>query len=72
MKTENYLEELRLLEGIQVRVVRYKIGDEFHCHICNADPGATIARVSGAKRDQVLQQALDKATKRLGRSEKKQ
>ncbi|HEX6426403.1 MAG TPA: hypothetical protein VF008_01905 [Niastella sp.] len=72
MKTEDYLEELRFLEGIQVRVVTYKIGEEFHCHICNADPGATISRVSGPNCDQVLQQALEKATKRLERSVKQQ
>ena len=65
MKTEGYHEEYRDLEGVQVRIAVYKIGEEFHCHVYNADPGATIARASAGDRETALQQALEKASARI-------
>jgi hypothetical protein len=65
MKTEQYNDELTELHGTSIRVVSYKIGDEYHCHVSNADPGATIARASAASKETALKTALKKAEQRL-------
>jgi len=65
MKTEEFKEEFRELNGAKVRITTYKIDNEFYCHIYNADPGATIARASGNTREEALQKALEKATVRI-------
>jgi hypothetical protein len=65
MRTEEFKEEFRELNGTKVRITTYKIDDEFYCHIYNADPGATIARASGNTREEALQKALEKATARI-------
>lgn len=67
MKAEDYQEELRELEGIQVRITVYKIDTEFYCHIYNVDPGATIARASAPEREMAVRVALEKATARITR-----
>jgi len=68
MKTEDFKEEFLELQNTKVRVTVYRIGDEFHCHICNADPGATIARATAGDRERALQLAMEKATARLKKS----
>ena len=65
MKTEEFKEEFRELNGTKVRITTYKIDDDFYCHIYNADPGATIARSSGKTREEALQKALEKAKSRI-------
>jgi hypothetical protein len=65
MKAEDYQEELREVEGVMVRITVYKIGNEFHCHIYNADPGATIARCSASDRETAVRVALEKAMIRI-------
>jgi hypothetical protein len=65
MNTEYYQEEFRELNGTKVRITTYKIGNEFYCHIYNADPGATIARASGSTSETAIQKALEKATARI-------
>ena len=37
----------------------------FYCHIDNVDPGATIARGSGATIELATNEAIDKAKRRL-------
>lgn len=68
IRAEEYFEEVRELDGIPVQITVYKISGEFHCHIFNADAGATIARASAADRETALQQALQKAERRIVRS----
>ena len=65
MKAEQYQEELKEVNGISIRIVTYKIGDDFFCHIANADPGATIARTAGATVEEARQKALQKVMERL-------
>jgi hypothetical protein len=63
--TEEYAVEKRSINNIQVSITSYKIGDKYFCHISNIDPGATIARAEGASREEALNQALTKASKRV-------
>ena len=65
MKTEEYTTQTTELSGVRIRVNSYKIGDRFHCHVENTDPGATIARAEGSTKDEAIQVALSKARERL-------
>ena len=64
MKSEQFEEEIRELNGTKVLVTTYKIGDEFHCHVSN-DPGATIARASAPSKQVAVSLALEKASGRI-------
>jgi hypothetical protein len=64
-RAENYRREEREVNGVRVVITTYQIGDRFHCHIENKDPGATIARAEGSTREEACKSALDRATERL-------
>ncbi len=70
MNTEQYNEEFSELNGVKVRTVTYKIGNEFYCHIYNVDPGATIARASGSTVETAKEKALEKAKGRIKQTAK--
>ena len=65
LRAEEYRSETRDVGGIQIRMTSYRIGDVYHCHIENVDPGATIARAEASTRDDALRQALSKVEGRL-------
>ena len=65
MKSEDYRAIERELGGVRITIMTYKIGDQFYCHIANADPGATIARAEAATREEAERIALAKASVRL-------
>lgn len=65
MKAEEYRVESKEVAGQQIKITTYRIGDLYHCHVANADPGATIARADGATRDKALNAAVAKAQQRL-------
>jgi hypothetical protein len=65
MKAEQYQDELKEVNGFLVHIITYKIGDEYYCHITNADPGATIARADGKTVEEARQNAMQKAIGRL-------
>jgi hypothetical protein len=65
MRPEGYQERIQSIPPFQVRIVSYRLGEEFHCSVDNVDPGATIARSLGATRAEAESAALEKATRRL-------
>jgi hypothetical protein len=65
MRSEHFAEEFRVLHSTRVCITTYCIGDEFHCHVSNADPGATIARASAKTRKDAQRDAISKALERL-------
>ena len=65
LKTEGYRTDYREISGVKVSVTTYKIGDRFHCHVANAEPGATIARTEAASFEEAENLALAKTTERL-------
>ncbi|MEK9136594.1 MAG: hypothetical protein AAB393_05680 [Bacteroidota bacterium] len=65
LKSEHYDIETKELSGVPIRVTSYRIGDRFHCHVENTDPGATIARAEGPTKEQAVEIALSKARERL-------
>lgn len=68
MQADAYETRRAELAGWPVNIVSYKIGDSFHCVIDNVDPGARVARGEGPTRDAAEQQAIEAATRRLGRA----
>ena len=70
LKAEEYQSNIKEVAGYKINVTSYKIGDQFHCHIDNVSPGATIARSTASTRDGAIQSALEKAQERLGEGRK--
>ena len=68
MKAEEYTEAVLELNGTEIRITTYKIGQEYYCHVYSADPGATIARSSALQRETAIDEALQKAKRRLSRT----
>jgi hypothetical protein len=68
MKAENYQERTLELAGWPVRIVSYKLGDEFVCEADNVSPGARLARFTAASAEEAEQQAISKATHMLGKT----
>jgi hypothetical protein len=65
MKVENHAERRIEIGGWDVNLRTYQIGDTYYCKADNVSPGATIARSSGATREEAEQKAVAKATERL-------
>jgi hypothetical protein len=65
MKAEEYRVESKEIAGQHVKVTSYRIGDLYHCHVANADPGATVARAEAATREEAERAAVAKAAARL-------
>jgi hypothetical protein len=65
IKVEGHESEQAEINGVQIKVTSYQIGERYFCHVTNIDPGATIARGEGSSRDEAREVALSKATSRL-------
>ncbi len=65
LKVEDHESELTEINGVEVRVTSYQIGERYFCHVTNVDPGETIARGEGDSRDEAKEAALSKANHRL-------
>jgi hypothetical protein len=61
MRSEEFRESRRDLDGWQINVVSYRIGDRYYCSVDNVSPGARFARGEGATRDEAESAALEKA-----------
>lgn len=65
MNKEQYHEELVTINGTPVRITSYKAGNEFHCKVSPAEPGAAIATASGSSKEAAVNDALNKASQRI-------
>jgi hypothetical protein len=63
---ESYSEKTEQIGRQMVKITSYKIGEQYFCHVSNVDPDATIARAHGASLDEAVNEAVRKATVRLG------
>lgn len=68
MKAEDYSTRTLDVDGWQVRLTSYKLGDTYHCTADNVDPGAWLARTEGATRDEAENRALERARQLLSRT----
>ena len=53
------------LEGVQVQVTSYRIGERYSCTVDNIDPGAVIGRGSGPDRSSAEEAAINQASMKL-------
>lgn len=65
LKADDFNVNTREISGLTVNVTSYKIGNKYYCHIDNIDPGATIVRLDGESKEEVIQTALERAMQRL-------
>ena len=65
MKAEEHRVDARQIAGHRVNITSYRIGDRYHCHVDNVDPGAVISRAEGSTQEEAIQAALAKAQQRL-------
>lgn len=68
VKAEEYQERTVEARGWPVRLTSYRLGNEFHCTADNVSPGANLARVKAATREEAEAKALDRATQLLART----
>lgn len=61
MNAEEYSERKLEIEGWQVNLTTYRIGEIYHCHADNVSPGAIIARTTGSTREEAENKALERA-----------
>lgn len=54
-----------LLEGVDVAVTSYRIGERYSCTVDNIDPGAVIGRGSGPDRKTAEEAAIEQASMKL-------
>jgi hypothetical protein len=70
MKAEEFTERKQIIDGWDVNLVTYRIGERWYCTIDNVDPGARFARAEGASREEAEHLALEKAQKHLKQTRK--
>jgi hypothetical protein len=68
VRPEAYSERQVEVDGWQVNLTSYQLGDAFHCKADNVSPGAWLARTTGATRQEAEQKALDRARQLLSRT----
>ena len=65
LKSEEYRETRRELDGWPINITSYRVGDKWYCSIDNVSPGARFARAEGSTRDEAETTALEKAARYL-------
>lgn len=72
MKPENYSERKVDVDGWQVHLTSYQLGEKFHCTADNVSPGANLARVVGDSREDAETKALARARELLSRTKRRE
>ena len=70
MQPKGYSERTVEVEGWQVRLKSYELDGVFHCSADNVSPGANLARMTGATREEAESAALEKAKRMLARTKR--
>ena len=65
MKPEDYSERQVDVEGWPVHLTTYKLGEVYHSKADNVSPGASLARATGATREEAEQQVLERSRQLL-------
>jgi hypothetical protein len=71
LKSEEFRETRRELDGWPINIVSYRVGDRYYCTIDNVDPGARFARAEGGSREDAEKIALEKAARYLKQTHKR-
>jgi len=67
-RVEEYNERKLKLAGWEIQLTTYKLGDTYHCKADNVSPGASLARTTGATRDDAEAKAIERAEHLLNRT----
>ncbi len=70
LKIDYYRERKVEVGGWQVNLTSCKLGEVYHCTSDNVSAGATLARTTGATREDAEQKAPDRATQLLARTKR--
>ena len=70
MKAEDYSEKKVQVDGWEVRLTSYRSGNTYHCTADNVSPGANLARVEAATREEAEEKALARAKELLARTKR--
>ena len=68
MRAEEYSERKVAVDGWEVNLASYRLGDVFHCQADNVSPGAWLARTTASTRAEAEQKALTRASQLLART----
>jgi hypothetical protein len=70
MKPEYFSERKVDVDGWQVNLTTYQLGDKWHSKADNVSPGAALARVVGDTREDAETRALARARELLSRTKR--
>ena len=70
MKAELFQERKLEIDGWEVRLQSYKLGDIFYCQADDVSPGAWLARKTGTTREEAEEKALERARQLLSRTKR--
>ena len=68
LKPEDHVSRVEAEGAWRLRVTSYRLGTRYICTVDNVDPGATLARVEGATRQEAEAEALSKARHMVGKT----
>ena len=72
MKPENYSERKVEVDGWEVHLTTYQLGEKFHCTADNVSPGANLARIVADSREDAEAKALERARELLSRTKRRE
>ena len=70
MKPQNFSERTVEIDGWQVNLTTYKLGDKWHTKADNVSPGAALARIVADTREDAESRALARAKELLSRNKR--
>jgi len=70
MKPQNYSERKVEVDGWQVNLTIYQLGDKWHAKADNVSPGASLARIVSESREDAEAKALGRAKELLSRTKR--
>lgn len=70
MKPIDFSQRTIEVEGWQLRLTSYKLGDTYHAKADNVSPGAWLARTTGATREEAENKAMERAKELLRRTKR--
>jgi len=70
VKPENYSERRVDVNGWQVNLTTYKLGEKWHTKADNVSPGAALARIVADTREDSEARALERARELLSRTKR--
>jgi hypothetical protein len=72
VKPEHFSERKVDVDGWQVNLTTYQLGDKWHTKADNVSPGAALARIVADSRDEAESRALARAKDLLSRTKRRE